>query len=86
MIQESVPCDTKMFEFEVGTLPAVTFSRTPAWQTISAIQFNFMLIIFAIDININWPPQRVSKVNLRFFRETVDIQNADLKDNFCPLV
>ena len=37
MIQESVPCDTKMFEFEVVTLPTVAFSGTPVWQTVSAI-------------------------------------------------
>lgn len=60
MIQESVPCDTKMFEFEVVTLPAVAFSGTPVWQTVSAIQFDFILIIFDVDININWPLQRVS--------------------------
>ena len=29
-IQESIPFDTKMFEFEVVTLRAVAFSRTPA--------------------------------------------------------
>ena len=60
MIQESVPCDTKIFEFEVDTLPAVAFSGTPAWQTVSAIQFGCILIIYNIDINIIWPPQRVS--------------------------
>ena len=60
MIQESVPCDTTIFEFEVVTLPAVAFSGTPAWQTVSAIQFGCILIIYNIDINIIWPPQRVS--------------------------
>lgn len=60
MIQESVPCDTKMFEFEVVTLPTVAFSGTPVWQTVSAIYFGCILIIYNIDININWPPQRVS--------------------------
>ena len=49
-----------MFEFEVVTLPAVAFSGTPVWQTVSAIQFDFILIIFDVDININWPLQRVS--------------------------
>ena len=60
MIQESVVCDTKMFEFEVVTHPAVAFSGTPVWQTVSAIQFGCILIIYNIDINIIWPPQRVS--------------------------
>ena len=39
-----------MFEFEVVTLPAVAFSGTPVWQTVSAIQFGCILIIYNIYI------------------------------------
>ena len=61
-----------MFEFEVVTLPAVAFSGTPVWQTVSAIQFGCILIIYN-NINIISPPQRVSLFNPRFFLDTVEV-------------